>query len=644
MADETPKKKPFAFEVGYELYDARGERLREVLLIENPGSGQALQLSIVNALLQERETITLHRITQVNSNQYHFRLRFPANTLAPREASAVGADWAVLRVGNSDGTTDVFLAWRSPDVTLAPGESLTASLYGVSAQPTVGAQVVMELKWPSPDTAPVDTAVLSIVTPTGPGQPGDYELEAQRPLGVRNRRGRQDCPLRVGFVGAHQVLNVGNEQGTLRLRLSNDAPQGSADGTLRFVYDANEPARTSRLVVALPVGTVADAPWALGTEQQVKDITFSTLPDWSRSPATLSADGGWVEWTFTPTKEVTLAPRQFLELQLGKLVTLHPSGPTQLVLRYGAVPGYWDGERVCTLEKAPLVFGHKVDASHDYSSHVGIGNAAPTARLYLRGGHLRLHDAEVQNEGQLVFRSDADNSGDNTSVQFFKKNETTALMQLSASGDLSNKGSLNSEGSLNLKGNVNAEGDVNAEGHLTIKGRAKDKTGWLVPVGTILAYGGPNVPEGWLLCDGSLKSKTTYADLFAAIGDTYSNSSGLPNFRLPSLLARVPMGAHVLDPHNYPLGTMGGEFTHTLTIPEMPVHDHFVDDPGHSHTMTTTNAEDDGDLQPNRDASDGHVNHSTHSAYTGVTLRTNGGGQPHNNMQPYTTVNFIIKY
>jgi hypothetical protein len=59
MTDET-KKKPFGFEASYELFNARGERLRDVLVIENPGSGQTLQLDIVNALATE--TITLNTL------------------------------------------------------------------------------------------------------------------------------------------------------------------------------------------------------------------------------------------------------------------------------------------------------------------------------------------------------------------------------------------------------------------------------------------------------------------------------------------------------------------------------------------------------------------------------------------------------
>src|SRR5262249_20767927 len=146
---------------------------------------------------------------------------------------------------------------------------------------------------------------------------------------------------------------------------------------------------------------------------QLNDVVFGTLQNWQISAPAPSADGTLLEWTFTPTQDVELAPQAFLELSLSKLVTRHPDGPTQIVLRYSAVPGYWDGEIVCPIEKAPLVFGHKFDAENDHRSNVGIRHSAPDAGLYL-DGHLLLHRGqsqiqnEIQNGGPLLFRSDVD--------------------------------------------------------------------------------------------------------------------------------------------------------------------------------------------------------------------------------------------
>lgn len=57
----------------------------------------------------------------------------------------------------------------------------------------------------------------------------------------------------------------------------------------------------------------------------------------------------------------------------------------------------------------------------------------------------------------------------------------------------------------------------------------------LVPSGTILPYGGTTVPSGYLLCDGSAVSRTTYAALFAVIGTTYGSGDGSTTFNLPQI-------------------------------------------------------------------------------------------------------------
>ena len=64
-----------------------------------------------------------------------------------------------------------------------------------------------------------------------------------------------------------------------------------------------------------------------------------------------------------------------------------------------------------------------------------------------------------------------------------------------------------------------------------------------LPAGVIVPYGGASAPAGWLLCDGSAISRTTYAALFAAIGTAFGTGDGSTTFNLPDMREVVPVGA-----------------------------------------------------------------------------------------------------
>ena len=64
-----------------------------------------------------------------------------------------------------------------------------------------------------------------------------------------------------------------------------------------------------------------------------------------------------------------------------------------------------------------------------------------------------------------------------------------------------------------------------------------------VPVGSMQAFAGSSAPTGWLLCDGTTASRTTYSNLFSVIGTTYGVGDGSTTFGLPDMRGRVPMGA-----------------------------------------------------------------------------------------------------
>ena len=59
--------------------------------------------------------------------------------------------------------------------------------------------------------------------------------------------------------------------------------------------------------------------------------------------------------------------------------------------------------------------------------------------------------------------------------------------------------------------------------------------------GFVCPFAGTTAPDGWLICDGSAVSRTTYADLFAVIGTTYGAGDGNSTFNLPNMYLRSPM-------------------------------------------------------------------------------------------------------
>jgi microcystin-dependent protein len=138
--------------------------------------------------------------------------------------------------------------------------------------------------------------------------------------------------------------------------------------------------------------------------------------------------------------------------------------------------------------------------------------------------------------------------------------------------------------------------------------------------GAIVMWGTASVPTGWLLCDGSAVSRTTYAALFAILSTTYGVGDGSTTFNLPDLRGRVPVGKN--SGTFSPLGATGGEETHTLTTPEIPSHTHSTP---FGFTGKAAGTPDSGAISGSTD--------------TGST----GGDGAHNNLQPYLTINFIIK-
>lgn len=140
-------------------------------------------------------------------------------------------------------------------------------------------------------------------------------------------------------------------------------------------------------------------------------------------------------------------------------------------------------------------------------------------------------------------------------------------------------------------------------------------------------------PKGWAYCNGQLLPINQNQALFALLGTTYGGN-GQTTFALPELRGRAPM--HVAL--NHPLGQRAGTEHHTLSLQEMPTH---------THGLSASTA--DADLSSPAGALPACGSVETYAAsgpaiLMGSQASTNvtGGSQPHNNMQPFLTVNFII--
>jgi microcystin-dependent protein len=150
------------------------------------------------------------------------------------------------------------------------------------------------------------------------------------------------------------------------------------------------------------------------------------------------------------------------------------------------------------------------------------------------------------------------------------------------------------------------------------------------PTGTVLTYAGSSTPTGYLLCDGNAVSRSTYSALFAVIGTTYGAGDNSTTFNLPNLKGKVPAGRDSADTSFDNLGKTGGAKTHTLTVDEMPSHNHRK---ATKYTTGTTNFTD-PQSWPRVDAT---------SVVANLFTDNTGGGQAHNNLQPYIVLNYIIK-
>lgn len=212
-----------------------------------------------------------------------------------------------------------------------------------------------------------------------------------------------------------------------------------------------------------------------------------------------------------------------------------------------------------------------------------------------------------------------------------------------------------------------------------------DGTNWVAapglyfPIGAISVFAGATAPTGFLLCNGQALLKLEYPKLFKVVSGSYNNGSELETeFRLPNLNGRVVVGIDKNNTNFNELGKTGGSKTHTLTLNEMTEHTHIQNahthtQDSHAHTQAAHNHGMTIPWMPNNfeAANFGLAFFTTYRniiAVTGgnnigttgvapaiqantatnnpntATNQSNGSNQSHNNIQPYITMNYAIRF
>ncbi|NES91678.1 hypothetical protein [Okeania sp. SIO2B9] len=355
MTETIRKEMPFKISWCYPPDDGEPE-LCDKLLIGHPDEASPLEIGITNILADK--TIAIVPVggdTKADSTNYHFQLKFNPGILVNLDLVTVESDnWSLHRVNHANYDS-LYLLWKGKEeIRLAPEEATEIILAGKAAQEqpvnhSYSMGIYVNMSWQFLHFNEVRAASGNAL-PLNSSQ--DYYDYITLGLEMVKDTGATNIPLFVGFVNGNKVINTNDVTNSLLLRLTNTNITNDDSGSILFNY-SSDPDRASELQVVLEVGTPEEAPWALGTEDQVNKISIQ-IQGWEQNGLEEVIGGGEVKglrWRFVPIQELELKPQETMLIKFENIVTNHPSGDANLYLYYKNVVGYRDGKFCSQVEK-----------------------------------------------------------------------------------------------------------------------------------------------------------------------------------------------------------------------------------------------------------------------------------------------------
>ena len=333
---------------------------------------------------------------QASRENHHFELIFRNGVLSDKTLKKLSEkkgevvkteEWDVFSSGedSQNGVVSLYFLCRKAGRHLRPAERLAIPLYGVSAAAGSGARGTrIELK-------------LNHISYVGDTTP--ITGSRIQHLQIMSHLGSRRAPLHVGFVGSNRILNDGSSANTLVLQLMN-VPKSEQDTSVTLTRD-------SEFLLSFDVESDDEvAPWSLCTQGEIEqlkanDSIIVAQTDYRRNVVfdpngnPVSNAIGWKVtrtdhgqgespvWSIAPKLDIVLQQDDYIQIYISNIKTSLPSGLTNLYLDYRKIPGFWDGQVVCMIEKAPLLFYDAKNQQGKYTGElrVGIGAVNPQAKL-----------------------------------------------------------------------------------------------------------------------------------------------------------------------------------------------------------------------------------------------------------------------
>lgn len=370
-----------------------------VMYISEDKDDWDLYLTIANTSSQ---TITLiDGSGETSSTNHHFALRFRAGTLAKRAIDLLTsdaaksvtktADWDLAKLSPPapNAPVTLYLRYTGANKVLQKNESHSIRLSGISAAPGTGSRgTQVEL---IPHQLKFDGEAGTAIT--------NSRLQY---LHVTNHSGRKNIPLHVGFVGGNRVLN--GADGSVKLRITNVSKSKDVRQSTITFRGPNSPANDPQSQLVLSYDKGHDE-WELGTLNPVKPG-----PEGNHPQATVNvvnkdkslnltgrsvSEGDRPEWLMAFDKDFELKYGESFDVEISGIAVSPKAGQANLYLHYNNVPGYWDGQFVCAVEKGPMIVN---------GDNVGIGTTDPVGRLNIVGSD-PARGVQIDN-GEIKFRGD----------------------------------------------------------------------------------------------------------------------------------------------------------------------------------------------------------------------------------------------